>query len=1062
MPSMFYRIKIFISGCVLGIFLGVQAQPQRIEDFTSIDEWLVFASDGVTVTVHHDEGLSGKAIRIDFDFVAGAGYGGIRKAVPIILSENYQFTYYVRANAPRNNFEFKLLDPSGDNVWWMNRRNHTFPNEWRRYTVKKRHLSFAWGPRGGGDPDTVAMIEFVIASSEGGKGSVYIDEFYIEEVEFVNINQLHPIATASSSIHRIGTPQYVLDPDPHRVWRSESRGEEEWLTIDMGATIEFGGLVVDWEEKHYAAVYDVSVSGDGNAWDRVYRVTEGKGDRDYIYIQDGSARYIRLDFMKNDRMNGFGIKHIEIKPVDFSESPNIFFNNIAADFPRGYFPRYVYNEQSYWTLIGVGSDPKEALINEEGMIEVEKESFSLEPFIYLDGNLITWNDVITGQALQNDYLPVPSVYWKHEHINLEVKAFAAGDSGASSMYISYRVTNTSNDNVEGTLYIAVRPFQVSPPWQFLNLDPGAARVERIDYINNVIKVNESKKVIPLTRPRAFGAVEFDAGNIVEYLANGNLPKAISVKDTFGYASGALEYPFILAPGDSTTVYVIVPFYDDHPSEHADVDERTAADLFERKLDETIKFWDTKISSVEFIVPPTAERYINVLKSNLAYILINRDGPAIQPGSRAYERAWIRDGSLTSGALLRMGMTEEVRKYINWYSGFQYDSGKIPCVVDHRGPDPVDEHDSPGQFIYAIMEYYRFTADTAFLTENWDKVVKTVEYIEYLINQRKTDEYKHGDDEMRAFYGLVPESISHEGYSAKPMHSYWDNFFVIKGLKDAVKIAEILGQPDFARRYAATRDEFRENFYASISLAMSNHRIEYIPGCVELGDFDATSTSIGVFPCGETTHIPAGALNATFDRYFDNFNARLDPAYEWGDYTPYEVRVAGTFLFLDRPESTHALLNFFFEDIRPPGWNHWAEVVWKYLRTPRFIGDMPHTWVGSDYINVVRNMFLYDREEEHTVVIAAGIPADWIDSPGGVGVRNLPTYYGNLSYIIKGEDNLVKADISTLNDFKGGKVVIKSPRRSPVKSVRINGKESSNFTSDEVVVDTIPASVIIVH
>jgi hypothetical protein len=28
---------------------------------------------------------------------------------------------------------------------------------------------------------------------------------------------------------------------------------------------------------------------------------------------------------------------------------------------------------------------------------------------------------------------------------------------------------------------------------------------------------------------------------------------------------------------------------------------------------------------------------------------------------------------------------------------------------------------------------------------------------------------------KLFYGLLPASISHEGYSAKPMHSHWDNF-----------------------------------------------------------------------------------------------------------------------------------------------------------------------------------------------------------------------------------------------------------------------------------------------
>ena len=36
---------------------------------------------------------------------------------------------------------------------------------------------------------------------------------------------------------------------------------------------------------------------------------------------------------------------------------------------------------------------------------------------------------------------------------------------------------------------------------------------------------------------------------------------------------------------------------------------------------------------------------------------------------------------------------------------------------------------------------------------------------------------------------MPESISHEGYSAKPMHSYWDNFFALLGLRALFVLVE---------------------------------------------------------------------------------------------------------------------------------------------------------------------------------------------------------------------------------------------------------------------------------
>src|SRR3546814_11410148 len=117
----------------------------------------------------------------------------------------------------------------------------------------------------------------------------------------------------------------------------------------------------------------------------------------------------------------------------------------------------------------------------------------------------------------------------------------------------------------------------------------------------------------------------------------------------------------------------------------------------------------------------------------------------------------------------------------------------------------------------------------------------------------------------AFYGLMPASISHEGYSAKPMHSYWDDFWALRGYKDAVEVAKVLGKDDEARRMAASRDQFRKDLYASIRVATQAHGIDFIPGAAELGDFDPTSTTIALAPGGEQGRLPADLLHHTFER-----------------------------------------------------------------------------------------------------------------------------------------------------------------------------------------------------
>ncbi len=120
-------------------------------------------------------GLNGNAIRFDYDFTKGTGYGGIQKFFPIDLPENFEFTFYLKAESPANNFEIKFIDNSGQNVWWVNNRNFDFPKNWKKIHIKKRQIDFAWGPTNDQSLKRIDRIEFTIASFVGGKGSLWID-----------------------------------------------------------------------------------------------------------------------------------------------------------------------------------------------------------------------------------------------------------------------------------------------------------------------------------------------------------------------------------------------------------------------------------------------------------------------------------------------------------------------------------------------------------------------------------------------------------------------------------------------------------------------------------------------------------------------------------------------------------------------------------------------------------------------------------------------------------------------------------------------------------------------
>ena len=80
-----------------------------------------------------------------------------------------------------------------------------------------------------------------------------------------------------------------------------------------------------------------------------------------------------------------------------------------------------------------------------------------------------------------------------------------------------------------------------------------------------------------------------------------------------------------------------------------------------------------------------------------------------------------------------------------------------------------------------------------------------------------------------------------------MHSYWDDFFALRGFKDAAWLAGAARQAGAARRSSATATSSRATSARSIAAAMAAKDIDYVPGCADLGDFDATTTSIALNP-----------------------------------------------------------------------------------------------------------------------------------------------------------------------------------------------------------------------
>ncbi len=111
-------------------------------------------------------------------------------------------------------------------------------------------------------------------------------------------------------------------------------------------------------------------------------------------------------------------------------------------------------QQNYWTLIGVDAGgQRSGLISGDGALELGRGGPSVEPAVRLaDGRLTTWADVALQQSL------------------------ADGSAANPQLLSRYRLRNLGATQQTFILALALRPWQVNPPQQFLSTPGGASAV----------------------------------------------------------------------------------------------------------------------------------------------------------------------------------------------------------------------------------------------------------------------------------------------------------------------------------------------------------------------------------------------------------------------------------------------------------------------------------------------------------------------------------------------------------------------------------------------------------
>ncbi|CAG1003271.1 hypothetical protein MYXO_03195 [Myxococcaceae bacterium] len=1007
------------------------------------DALLASAAAGSRAALERD----GDALRFDFALAGHGAWAIVRRELAFELPEHYRLRLRLRGEGAPVELQVKLVDPSGRNVWWWRERGFVPPAVATDLVLRRASLRFAWGPLSGGEPRQVAAVEVAVASDTDAAGSLRIEELGIEP-RAVHPRPPEALECRASSELRAGSAARLARGGRGR-WSPAASDRSPRLELDLGDAREIGGLIVERAAAEPPVPLRV-IGVDETGSERLLFDDPAAPSPAWLGTAEAEARLLRIEFPAGWRGE---VTRVRVVPIELAISPARHAAAIARRLPRGRLPRHLLGEHAYWAVVGGDGDARKAILTEDAALEVDAESFTLEPFLRVDGELVTWSDVESSQRLEAGPLPIPSVVWRSGDLELETTAFASGDSAERILVARYTLTNRRPTPRDVRLVVAIRPFQAMPEWQSLNLTPAIAPIRSLAREGATVRVNDARSVASISAPDAIvaGSPEADPG---DFLRDDAAPLD-RCEDPLGFAEAAFVFDRRLGPEGRASVTLALTVSPAGETPRAGLAEADALAFERDAFDDAVTRWSARVARVGIVFPEAAGEIAETFRASLGWILVNREGPKIQPGPRCYRRSWIRDGALTASALAELGFAEEAKAFFRWYAPFQLPDGRVPCAIDRHGIDHAVEHDSHGELVFGVVETFRLTGDVSFLHELWPHVRRAADAIAALVELRKGASFA-GDPRR----GLLPESISHEGYASQPVHSYWDDFFALRGFDDAAHAAAIVGDASARGRYEALRDELRRDLHASIHETMSRHGLDVLPGSVELGDFDPTSTAIAFDPCGEDERLPRAALERTFERYWQELDERRSGARPFDAYTAYEIRNAVALVRLGHKERALALLEALIADQRTRPWREWPEVTTRDPRAPRFLGDLPHGWIASGFLRSVRRLLVDERRGPGVLVIGAGVPESWLDE--GVSVHGLPTIFGRLDLEIR------RIGASEVRLRFGGEcrppggVAIGPLASGQVRALRVDGTTQRVAGAAEPRLAELPAELVVVY
>ena len=462
-----------------------------------------------------------------------------------------------------------------------------------------------------------------------------------------------------------------------------------------------------------------------------------------------------------------------------------------------------------------------------------------------------------------------------------------------------------------------------------------------------------------------------------------------------------EFVIQLTPGQSASVDITIPF-----SPVADDRTEQIKSVTDAKFDDYLArsscFWQQQLHP-ETIFEVPERKVMEMHKASLMYDLMARDlqedGKTwIQTVSDVqYNQFFSRDAAFIIHTYDMLGLPEIARECLE-YILFKDEQGKLTGLQ-------TTHPDAWGQALWTLAAHYRITGDKAFAERVYEVVPGHIAKLEA---ETATDPW-----------GLWPVAGPYDNERIDG-HYTGHSFWVLRGLKDAVDLAEAVGKENDAARFQKIHDEYFAKFDGRLK-DITVKTGGYIPPGLDdpLAGMDWENASGGVYPFGVISPDDPMVMNTV--------RTVRDFAYQEGimtyEHNAYKVREAKEAKGVDWSQPEHTVIHHyetfnviqtllslgmdcevikdFYSYLVHTGSTHtgFEYDIWAWRDRNFHNNYPPHGWSAARFNECFRNMLVREDTQAPILHLASALSPLWLEAGRSVRVKKAPTDFGPLSYTI---------------------------------------------------------------